>query len=72
MLAAVQIEGVGEVLPWAEYWRLIYAACGHETMFSRTAHRLFEDADVEREVRTYYAQCLVCARPVPHMPRPGH
>jgi hypothetical protein len=67
----MQLEGIGEVLAWSEYWKLIYP-CGHETMFSRTAHRLFELEDVEREVRTYYAECLVCSRPVPHLPRPDH
>jgi hypothetical protein len=46
----VQIDGVGEVLAWGEWWLLIYADCSHETMFSRTAHRLFEDAEVERHV----------------------
>jgi hypothetical protein len=57
----VQIAGVGEVLAWGEFWLLIYANCRHETYFSRTGHRLFEDADVEREVRSYYADCQACA-----------
>jgi hypothetical protein len=65
----VQIEGIGEVLAWGEWWLLIYAACGHETQFSRTAHRLFEPADVERHVLAYYATCDMCARPwPPHWP----
>ncbi len=35
--------------PYGEFWILTYARCGHETYFSRTAHRLFEPDDVERE-----------------------
>jgi hypothetical protein len=56
----VIITGVGEVLAWGEWWLLSYADCGHETMFSRTGHGLFEDADVVREVRTYYSDCQAC------------
>jgi len=50
----VIVAGVGEVLQWSGFWKLIYAGCGHEAMFPRTAHRLFEDAEVEREVRTLH------------------
>ena len=34
-----------------------------ETMLSRTAHRLFEPADVERKVLNYFAERQACARP---------
>jgi hypothetical protein len=40
-------------------------ACGHETMFPRSGHRLFEPDQVEREVRTYYATCNLCAKGSP-------
>jgi hypothetical protein len=61
----LQIDGIGEVLAWSEFWLLIYAECGHETYFSRTGHGLFEPDEVEREVRAYYAQCQACAHPWP-------
>jgi hypothetical protein len=59
----LQVDGIGEVLQWSEFWLLIYTECGHETYFSRTGHLLFEPDEVEREVRTYHAQCIRCQPP---------
>ena len=57
----MHVAGVGRVLEWGEFWRLTYDACGHEQWFLRTGRHLFEPADVERVVRTYYADCQGCA-----------
>ena len=34
----MDINGVGRLIEWGEWWRLIYYGCGHETRFVRTAH----------------------------------
>lgn len=62
----MHIEGIGELLPWAEFWKLIYDDCGHEQMFPRTQWNYGQDQDqVETEVRKYYAACDQRARPCP-------
>jgi hypothetical protein len=58
---AVIIEGVGEIFQWSEWWLLVYQRCEHETMLPPTGHRLFEPADVERVVREFYVECVVCS-----------
>ena len=65
---SMQIDGIGEVEESGDTWRLIYARCGHEKRF-----RLSGDLQqVEREVRTVYPECMICARPLPYVPPPGH
>jgi hypothetical protein len=68
----MRIDGVGDVLESGEWWRLIYARCGHERRFPRIAHGLFDPPQVEHEVRTLYSECTICARPLPYVPPPGH
>jgi hypothetical protein len=67
--ADVVVDGIGQVLEWGEWWLLTYADCGHETMFSRTAHRLFEWPEVERVVRKSYAERVICSGPQPAIHR---
>jgi hypothetical protein len=55
------IDGVGRVIEWGEWWKLIYDGCGHETWFDRVVCRLFEPARVEQVVLSYYAACQSCA-----------
>jgi hypothetical protein len=59
----VQIDGVGEVLQWGEWWLLVYSACRHETMFSRTGDSLFEPDEVQAAVLEHYAECTRCHPP---------
>ncbi len=56
----MDVEGIGRVIEWAEFWKLIYATCGHEQWFPRTGHHLYEPEAVERAVRAYYADCTLC------------
>jgi len=55
----VEIYGVGRLIEWGEWWRLIYYRCGHETRFVRSAQQLF-DIDAERLVIANYAECTLC------------
>jgi hypothetical protein len=55
------IDGVGECLQWGELWLLVYANCGHEQYIPRNQWN-YESAKIERDVRTYYADCQQCAR----------
>jgi hypothetical protein len=62
----VTIDGVGQVVEWGEWWRLVYDDCGHEIWFDRVTHRLFEPAKVEQVVRKFYADCDACYWSVSH------
>ena len=56
----MQVEGIGELVPWAEFWLLTYAGCGHDFYFPRTRWN-YERDQVEAEMRRYYASCDTCA-----------
>jgi hypothetical protein len=60
---AMDIYGVGRLIEWREWWRLVYYGCGHETRFVRTAHRLFDDETAERVVIESYSVCGMCHPP---------
>jgi hypothetical protein len=57
----VYVEGIGQALPWGDWWKLIYDDCGHQEQFPRTGHRLSKPAEVEAEVRRHYPMCICCA-----------
>ena len=57
------MEGVGRIIEWGEWWKLIYYGCGHETHINRVTRRLFDAADVEQVVLKFYAQCQECSCP---------
>ena len=59
----MDIYGVGRLIEWGEWWRLIYYRCGHETRFVRSAHRVVDIDDAERVVIDNYAECTLCHPP---------
>jgi hypothetical protein len=59
----MDIYGVGRLIEWGEWWRLVYYGCGHETRFVRSAHRLFDEEAAEQVVIRDYSVCVLCHPP---------
>jgi hypothetical protein len=62
----VQVDDIGRLIDWSEFWKFIYEPCGHETMFPRDRSVGFANATyIIRAIRAYHATCWECAHPWP-------
>jgi hypothetical protein len=62
----VEVEGIGQLLGYGEFWKLRYDQCGHETTFARDYSVGYDETRwIIRAIRQYHATCWECAHPQP-------
>jgi hypothetical protein len=66
----VQVDDIGRLLDYGEFWQFVYDGCGHATDFprDRSTGDGYDPTWLIRDIRQYHAKCWECAHPAPEPP----